>query len=306
MSLENPHHGSAFRGQLYGFFLGLSGIKRHFRRMLDKGAYPDQPDSPPGRFCKDYEIHENRLEGKRYWKISPRENPSGKIVLYLHGGAYVTNIKSIHWDLIDELISRTGISVIAPDYPLAPTANFQMTYDFLAALYNHLIQEFSPGNVIVMGDSAGGGLALGFTQQLRNLAMPLPSQLILLSPWLDITMSNPAIFEIAHKDKILDVPALIKAGKAYAGDLDPRDSRVSPIYGDLQDLPPISLFIGTHEVLLPDARKLRDLMDERGFRLNYVEYPYMFHVWITITRLPEARQAIDQITDLLRESGVEE
>jgi len=195
-------------------------------------------------------------------------------------------------------------SVIAPDYPLAPTANVQVTYDFLAALYKQLTQDFSSGNLVIMGDSAGGGLALGFTQQLRNLALPLPNQLILLSPWLDITMVNPAISEIAQKDKILDVPALIKAGKAYAGALDPSDYRVSPIYGDLQDLPPISLFIGTHEILMPDARKLRGLMDTRGFRLNYYEYPHMFHDWITITRLPEARQAIDQVANLLSESGV--
>ncbi|MEJ2447302.1 MAG: alpha/beta hydrolase [Anaerolineales bacterium] len=296
--------GSAFRGQLYGFFLGISGIKRHFRRMLDRGAYPDQPDPPPGRFYKDYAINENLVEGRRYWKISPRENPSRKNVLYLHGGAYVTNIKSIHWDLIGELISRTGVRVIVPDYPLAPTANFRVTYDFLAALYNHLIQEISPGNLVIMGDSAGGGLALGFAQQLRNFSLPLPSQLILLSPWLDITMTNPAVSEIVPYDKILDVPALIKAGKAYAGDLDPRDFRVSPIYGDLQNLPPISLFIGTHEVLMPDARKFKDLMNTNDFRLNYYEYPHMFHVWITITRLPEARQAIDQVANLLRESEI--
>ncbi len=304
MSIENFHHGSAFRGQLYGFFLGISGIKRHFRRMLDRGAYPDQPDLPPGRFYKDYAIDENLVKGRRYWKISPRENPSRKNVLYLHGGAYVTNIKSIHWDLIVELISLTGVSVIVPDYPLAPTANFQVTYNFLAALYSHLTEEISPENLVFMGDSAGGGLALGYAQQLRNFSLPLPSQLILLSPWLDITMTHPAIPEIAQKDKILDVPALIKAGKAYSGDLDPRDYRVSPIYGDLQNLPPITLFIGTHEVLMPDARKFRDLMNTNDFRLNYYEYPHMFHVWITITRLPEARQAIHQIADLLRDSEI--
>jgi monoterpene epsilon-lactone hydrolase len=303
MSVDNPSPGAEFRGRLYGFFLGLSGIKKHFRKKLYSGAYPGQPDLPPRSLLKKYHLQESLQAGRKIWKFSPPDNPTGQVVLYLHGGAYVANIQSIHWDLIGELIQRANLTVVVPDYPLAPTANCLETYDFISELFNQLIADISPEEVTFMGDSAGAGLALGFAQQLRDRGDPLPGQLILLSPWLDVTMTNPAISDFEDTDKMLDVNALLTAGKAYAGNLDPRDYRVSPLYGDFEDLPRISLFIGTNELLLPDARKLKAIMEEQGVPLNYYEYPHMFHAWVTITRIIEARLAIEKIIVLLQGAG---
>ncbi len=299
MKPDDSPKGAEFRGRLYGFFLGLAGIKRHFRKKLATGGYPDQPDLPPASLRKDFDFREFTHQGRKVWSISPRGYRSRQVILYLHGGAYVANFDSIHWDLIEHLIRNTDCSVVAPDYPLAPTDSWQETYEFMAPLYDQLLLENQPGDLVFMGDSAGGGLALGLAQLLRNQGEALPGQIILISPWLDITLTNPAIPGLVKEDRLLDLEALITAGKAYARNLNPRDYRVSPIYGDFQGLPRISLFIGTSELLLPDARKFRELMDEGGFPLNYYEYPHMFHAWVTITSLPEARQAIDQISVLL-------
>lgn len=303
MSPDNSLPGTVFRGQLYSFFLGLAGIKRHFRRKLFSGGYPDQPDPPPESLSREFNYQEDLLQGRKVWTISPSTHSSRRTVLYLHGGAYVANINAIHWDLIQELVRRTNCSVVMPDYPLAPTDSWRETYDFIAAAYRQLLEKGPSQDLAFMGDSAGAGLAVGFAQLLRNQADPLPARIILLSPWLDVTLTNPAIPELAKRDRMLDLEALIAAGKAYAGDLDGKDYRISPIYGDLQGLPRISLFIGTRELLLPDARKFKDLMDEGGIALDYYEYPEMFHAWVAITRLPEASRAIEQIAELLLESG---
>ena len=303
MSPEDSLPENLARGKLYSFFLGLSGIKRHFRRKLYSGGYPDQPDPPPGSLSTEFRFQEDLLQGRKVWTISPRIHPSRQIVLYLHGGAYVANINTIHWDLIKELIQRTNCAVVVPDYPLAPTDSWLQTYDFITAAYHQLLEDCSPEDLVFMGDSAGAGLALGFAQLLRNQSDPLPGQIILLSPWLDITLTNPSIPELAKRDRMLDLEALLAAGKAYAGELDAKDYRISPLYGDLQGLPRISLFIGTRELLLADARKFKSVMDERGLPLEYFEYPGMFHAWVTITRLPEARQAMEQISELLLEPG---
>jgi acetyl esterase/lipase len=303
MSPEDSLPENLARGKLYSFLLGLSGIKRHFRRKLFSGGYPDQPDPPPGSLSTEFRFQEDLLQGRKVWTISPRTRSSRRIVLYLHGGAYVANINTIHWELIQELIRSTNCTVVLPDYPLAPKDNWLQTYGFLTAAYHQLLQDSSPQNLVFMGDSAGAGLALGFAQLLKNQDGPLPDRIILLSPWLDVTLTNPAIPELAKQDRMLDLDALVAAGKAYAGDLDAKDYRISPLYGDLQGLPRISLFIGTRELLLPDARKFKELMDERGIHLDYFEYPGMFHAWVAITRLPEARQAMEQISELLLEPG---
>lgn len=124
-----------------------------------------------------------------------------------------------------------------------------------------------------MGNSAGSGIALGFAQKLRNENKPLPSQIILNSPWLDITMSNPNITETDKKDKRQSIKGLKMAGQAYAAGLDARDYRVSPLYGDFSGLGKISLFIGTHDLFLADSRKLKQKMKEQNIPINYFEYP---------------------------------
>src|SRR5690606_3466899 len=115
--------------------------------------------------------------------------------------------------------------------------------------------------IVFMGNSAGGGLALGFAQKLRNenRTQPQPSQLILISPWLDITLSNPDIRMVDKKDKLLSIKGLRMAAKAYASSVDGNDFRVSPIYGDFSGLGKISLFIGTNDLFVADARKFKGL-----------------------------------------------
>jgi acetyl esterase/lipase len=153
-----------------------------------------------------------------------------------------------------------------------------------------------------MGDSAGGGLALGFAQKIRNEKLKQPEQIILFSPWLDLSMSNPEIVKFDKFDKILSIEGLKIAGKKYADAMSLTDFRVSPIYGDFSNLGMISIFTGTSDVLIADARKLKQLLEIQNINFNYFEYSGMFHDWVVVTSLSETKDVLSRINELFVQS----
>lgn len=281
--------------------LRLIGWKHAFLRKLDSGGYPDAPASFPFWMRMQYRVSVARQEGRRVWTLAPRAKHSGKVLLYLHGGAYVRNINFFHWLLIGQLVRRTGATVVVPDYPLAPAASHREAHAFVQHTYAGLLEQYAPKDIVVMGDSAGGGLALGLAQDLRDQGLPMPARLILIAPWLDVTVSAPAIEALAPLDHMLDAPSIRKAGLAYAAGDDPRHPSVSPLFGALHGLPPMDIFVGTHDLLLADARALVRRMEAEGFPIHLHEYPGMFHVWVAVTMLPEAKEALSRIAGLIRE-----
>jgi acetyl esterase/lipase len=170
----------------------------------------------------------------------------------------------------------------------------------IGVLYNQLLQTVNANDVILMGDSAGGGIALALAQKMRNEKANQPGQVILLSPWLDITLTNPDIKDIDPSDPFLGKESLQQAGKLYAGDTNPDHYLLSPINGPLDGLGKVSVFAGTNEILVADARKLKSLAESRGVDLNYYEYANMVHAWMFLN-FPESKRAKQQIIDLIHE-----
>lgn len=168
-------------------------------------------------------------------------------------------------------------------------------------LYQDLLLKTRPEDLILMGDSAGGGFALALAQKMSDEQVSQPKHIILLSPWLDISLTNPAIKEIEPSDSFLGVEGLQLAGKAFAGGTNPDYYLLSPINGTLEGLGKISLFIGSKEILAADARKLKALAESKGIGINYFEYEDMLHVWMLLN-FPESKKARQQIFDLIRHS----
>jgi acetyl esterase/lipase len=136
---------------------------------------------------------------------------------------------------------------------------------------------------------------LGFAQKISRLAIRQPEQIILFSPWLDASMSNTEIAGYDGKDKLLSIAELKLAGKTYAGNLEVTDFRISPIYGDFAKVGRISIFTGSHDVLFPDALKLRRLMERQHHNLRFYEYPGMFHDWVLFPFLEETKDVIAKV-----------
>lgn len=274
-------------------------VKRSVNRMRQRVENGEQTyTEPTRRQRRKYQVTKTDRNGHLVWTISPRTVTSRKQIIYLHGGAYVNSFASQQWNFMTRLVDALGCTVTAPNYPHAPEHRVHDLFDFLLPLYEEVAAREGSANVTVMGDSSGGGISLALAQRLREEGREQPGNVILLSPWLDATMSNPEIAALDRIDPFLGVEGLKYAGAAYAGDVEPTSYLVSPVYGSLKDLAPVSLFIGTRDILLPDCRKLRDKAAAEGVKLNYREYDAMLHDWMLIS-LPESKQALKEIVEIV-------
>lgn len=257
---------------------------------------------PPRRIRSSCNVTAYKILDRNVFTLSPKKEVKGgshKHILYLHGGAYVQSFTRPHWDFLSLLVNRSNCTVTAPDYPLAPAHTYRQAFAMVTALYKELIKTVDQTEFVVMGDSAGGGFALALTQLMRNENVTLPGQIILLSPWLDISLANPEIKDIDPSDFFLDMEGLKLAGKAYAGDTDPAHYLLSPINGSLEGLGKISVFAGSREILVADARRLISMPKAKGTEISYHEYPGMFHAWMLLN-LPESKAAKTEIINLLK------
>jgi epsilon-lactone hydrolase len=253
---------------------------------------------PPKKIYKKNRVVTTRINGRNIFTIVPKTLYYNNIIFYLHGGAYIVGITWPHWHFINKLSNKAGIKVAVLDYPIAPENSYIDTFNMAVSAYEALLQDYSHSHIIFMGDSAGGGLALALAQALKKKHLPQPSQIILLSPWLDVTLSNPDIACFEKMDKLLSKNALITAGNHYAKDTDRKDPLISPIYGDFEGLADIHLFIGNHDLLAADARKLKARVDNDNGAFNYYEFDKMFHVWMFFP-IPEAKAAMNKILGIL-------
>jgi acetyl esterase/lipase len=268
-------------------------------KKLAKKEQVNNPASIPRRYFKEFKIDTIQVAGRAVFRWSPKDQSATKTVLFLHGGAYMMNVFRQHWNFVAEIILRTNCNVIVPDYPLTPAVTYKQSFEMVRELYTDLIQKVGSQNLILMGDSAGGGYSLALCQQNNELNVAQPSQVILIAPWLDVTLSNPDILITIKNCPTLDLENLVKIGKAWCGDSDPENYLVSPINGDFQNLPPMSLFIGTHDILIADCQKFKKELKSQNIPLNYYEYPKLFHDWVMLVRLRESKDALTKMADLI-------
>jgi epsilon-lactone hydrolase len=274
-------------------FASTANLRAALARM---GRHRDS--APPLGLLARLDVSRYTVRGSPVYLLAPSDGSGDRHVLYLHGGAYVDGMVKPHWQFLERLVDASGCSVTVPLYPLAPEHTHADVFDLVRPVYRALASAVPPGKLVLMGDSAGGGMALALAQSLLSERLAQPARIVLMSPWLDVTLSNPRIGELEPIDPLLAVPGLREAARRYAGDSDLRDPMISPINGPLAGLAPITLFTGTHELLLADARRFRETATAQGAALTYFEYPDMVHAW-PLLPLPEARRAMRQIVEAI-------
>ncbi len=290
----------SLQAKLINVVLYVLRMKRTVNRMQERVENGDRTYTEPSRrLHRKHRITKRDVDGHLVWTIAPKENASLKHVIYLHGGAYVNSFASQHWALMSKLVEMLNCTVVAPNYPHAPEHCVTDVFDLLVPVYSELAARVGGSNVTLMGDSSGGGISLALAQRLREDGYEQPGHVVLLSPWLDATLSNPEIEDFDKVDPFLGVRGLKYGGEVYARDVDPKSYLVSPVYGSLKKLAPITLFIGTRDILYPDCRKLRDNAAAEGVEISYREYPGMVHNWM-LGPMPEGRRAIEEIIDTIK------
>jgi len=231
-------------------------------------------------------------------RLTPKTGASGSHVIYTHGGCYLYPIKTTHWDLLASLVEGSGASITVPLYPLAPDHTMDEAYALLETVYDEAASRYD--RMFLAGDSAGGGLALGQALHYRDTGRPAPAAVILFSPWVDLTMSNPAIPELAKRDRMLAAPGLVAAGQWWAGSHDPRTPLASPLFGELADLPPVHVFQGGYDLLAADTVELVRRIRATGGEANLEFVEKAFHVYVGAPWTPEARASIRRFVGILR------
>lgn len=226
--------------------------------------------------------------------ITCGDESSEQCILYVHGGAYTMEVTLPHVNFCSKVVGRTGCCIYIPVYPLAPRHHYDETYALMDELYGMIKDR----TIAFMGDSAGGGFVFSYTQYLRDRGEKLPGKIIGISPWVDVSMSSSDYASYEPKDPMLGVPGLVLAGKAWAGGLDTKDPRVSPMYGDNKGLPPVTLFTGTDEILYPDIVLYAEKLRKDGVQTDLIIGEGMNHVY-PVYPIPEAKEAMEKIVNKL-------
>lgn len=251
---------------------------------------------PPGRLTKRHDISRRRVGGFDCYSVTPRDGSPRRAVVYLHGGAYISELAKQHWAFVSAL-ADAGCRVDVPVYGLAPQHTAREAVPFVTAVYEELLETFAPGEVGLAGDSAGGGLALAVTQALPA-STPRPGRLVLIAPWLDVTLTNPQVTQVQPHDPWLSAVGLVEAGRAWAGEDDPRHPWVSPLHGEYAGLPPVHVVVGTRDILHPDCLVLQARCAEAGVPCELTVAEGAFHVY-PLAPVPEGRREAERLVALL-------
>lgn len=241
------------------------------------------------------EVKQYRVGDMQVFEVAA-EDGSKPVVLYIHGGAYYHNFSSRHWKAMAEWAETTGCGIVAPNYPLLYRYTVKDAFPLMLQLYRQLQGRYSARRILVMGDSAGGGFSLALAQEvLKTDSLELPSRLVLISPWVDVAGGDDALQEY---DTFLNNEVLRHVGADWAGDIDVHDPIVSPLYGDMQNLPPTDLFTGTWEVFYTDIVNTCDKMKAAGVDVRLHVKEKMGHVY-PLWPCPEGKEARKEIAEII-------
>lgn len=255
------------------------------------------------RVASDVTLEPVDVDGTPGEWISTPETSADRIVLYLHGGGYVIGSIDSHREMISRIARSAAARALAIDYRLAPEHPFPAAVEDATKAYRWLLKQgVSPKNIVISGDSAGGGLTIATLLALRDAGDPLPAAAACISPWTDLEITGESMITKAAVDPMIRPEDAKGGAERYHGATDPSHPLISPINADLSGLPPLLIQVGTSEVLLSDSTRLAERAKAAGVDVTIEEWDEMIHVWHFFAfMLPEAHQAIQRIGEFVRE-----
>lgn len=294
LEIQGQEEPSRKSQMIYNSMKTFNSKEKIFRKLTTNPSRSNRKLTP-GKISRKLHVVERKINACRMLTVSPEREVTQHIIL-LHGGAYVAEAMKGHRVLLEKLALENGFKVTFIDYPLAPENKASETIEIVMKAYLELINLYQDDEFYLLGDSAGGGLALALLQLLRdNNIERRPSKTVLLSPWLDISMKNPEIYQYIEKEVLLSLDGLKTCGKQYAGDIDLHDPIVSPIEGDLNDLHNLKVFVSSHELFYPDCMLLKEKIEMTdGTSIDLSINNKMIHDWV-ILPIPESDETIEEI-----------
>ncbi len=285
------------------------GIKRKLTRLAEVENDPPRlaelvrklrrfsRPRPPRSLLRRWNFETLDSAGHDLHVATSRQGRSGRAILYLHGGGYMFGPFGTDWAACDRVASSTGCDFALFDYPKVPDHQARQTIAATKRAYGLIADQYGAENMILIGTSAGGGLALTVMMQVRDDGGALPATAILISPGVDLTLADP-IGDLEPGDALLSVAHVTSAGRLYSGELAADDPSVSPLFGDLGRLPPLHVFAATAEILYPSLRTFVAKAREAGNDASLIIGEGQQHTW-PLSPTPDGRKALREIAAIV-------
>ncbi|MEG0145377.1 MAG: alpha/beta hydrolase [Clostridia bacterium] len=233
------------------------------------------------------------------WAI-PKAAVAGKAILYLHGGSYTAGSLAYCKGFGGLLAEQTGYATLCVAYRLAPEHPFPAALDDALGAYRFLLESRQPGDIALVGESAGGGLCYCLALQLREMGLALPVCIVALSPWTDLTLASPSCTENLPLEPLLNKEGLAYSAQLYGG-TDLENPLISPLFGDMTGLPPSLIYAGTHEILEDDSVLMAKKLTSAHCACELHVAEGMWHAYV-LYGIPEAREAIERMNEFITEA----
>lgn len=273
------------------------------KKRVEEGRERLEQLAAMGEIPEDVTIEKISVNGIPSVWISTPEVEKEHVVLYLHGGGYVEGSLNSHKDLGARISLASKSRVLMIDYRLAPENPYPAALEDSVSAYKWLIDDegINPKNIVISGDSAGGGLTATTLLKLRDTGIILPAAAVLLSPWTDLDITGDSVRSKRRIDPFVDASGLFFMANLYIGDEDPKNPYISPLFADLKGLPPLLIQVGSAELLLDDSTRFSEKAKAAGVDVVLDVWEDMVHVFQAFAVwAPEGEQAIEKIGEFIQ------
>lgn len=274
----------------------LKGVKRNF--SSDPIDYlkirKEDIHRPSGSFFRKHILRTFKVSDTIISEVALNENAE-HLLIFIHGGAFISGPSQHHWDSVKKIATKTNCKIWLCDYPKAPEHQIDIISKNIDSIYASALKSYQADQISIIGDSVGGSLATALIQRVILKKGELPNKLILVTPVMDASMSNPAIKTLEKSDPMLSIEGVLSAKKMCAGSKDLKDPIISPLYGSFEGFPSTVLFLAQNDIMYPDGKLAEIKMKKNNVDLEVFEGCNMPHIWPLLPVMKEAKTALNKI-----------
>lgn len=290
--LRNRH---ILQGKLKQEVFDMNSSIAAFREQCEKGA------NKYAKISKEITIRQQVIEGMKSEWLVPENTDEKKLILYVHGGGYVAGSCNDHRGFVSKFAKSTGITNLLYEYRLAPEHAFPAALDDSVKIYQWILSAgYLPENILIAGESAGGGLTLALLLAIKEQQLPMPAAAVSISPWTDLTCSGDS-YHTKNKYSLAPLNSWTVFSKHYVGNNRADHPLISPLFGDLKGLPPLLINSGTDDELFDDGKQFYEKARAAGVDVRFTAGTGQVHCYPLLAPMfPEATEAMNEIVDFIR------
>ena len=279
----------------------IKGVKKDFDHdPIDfKKIRKEDIHHPSSKFFKRNLLSTFKISDSLISEIG-KDQSSDRLLIFIHGGAFISGPAQHHWNTVKEIAKKMDCKIWMCDYPKAPENEITKISENIDAIYSEAQKNYETNQISILGDSVGGTLATALVQRLILKKLKLPAKLILVTPVMDASMSNPKIKTFEKIDPMLSKKGVLSAKKMCAGNKDLKDQMISPLYGNFVGFPSTVLFLAKKDILYPDAKLAEIKMKKSNVNMKVIEGENMPHIWPFLPVMKEAKTSLNQMIQLIK------